>query len=70
MRARVLSLLLAVGCMAACAPVRPWERGRLAHRCMRPDARPEEKRAEQHMLTAREASRGATGETGGGCGCR
>ncbi|MCC6558274.1 MAG: DUF4266 domain-containing protein [Polyangiaceae bacterium] len=60
-------------CAAACAgcgPVPAWNRATLAHRCMRPDARPEEARARAHLLVAREASQGATGERGGGCGCR
>lgn len=63
---------MALACLllGACAPVRPWERSILASDCMRPDARPEESRARAHMLGAREASQGATGERGGGCGCR
>ena len=54
----------------SCAPVRPWERETLAHRGMRSDARPEEARARQHMLGARETSQGGAGEVGGGCGCK
>ena len=66
-----LACALGAGAGAAgCAPVRPWERVLLAHRCMRPDARPEEARARLHMLDARETSRGGAGETGGGCGCK
>ncbi|HEV8324175.1 MAG TPA: DUF4266 domain-containing protein [Myxococcota bacterium] len=65
---------LGVGAGAAagvgCAPLRPWERGLLAHRCMDPRARPEARRARLHLLTAREASRGGEGESGGGCGCQ
>lgn len=66
-------LVLALACLLAassCAPVRPWERSVLASEAMRPDARPEESRARGHMLGARETSQGATGERGGGCGCR
>ncbi|MBK9265253.1 MAG: DUF4266 domain-containing protein [Polyangiaceae bacterium] len=37
---------------------------------MRSDTRPEETRARNHMLGAREASQGASGERGGGCGCK
>jgi hypothetical protein len=67
-----LALLLCTAALfgAACAPVRPWERGALAHRSMQPDARPEESRARTHMLNAREGSQGAEGEAGGGCGCK
>lgn len=54
---------------SACSPVKPWQRGTLAHRCMSRDSRPEETRAQQHMLGARESARGASGDTGGGCGC-
>jgi hypothetical protein len=66
--------LLAAAALGAagvgCAPVRPWERSLLAHRCMTPDSRPEETKARLHMLGARESARGAAGETGGGCGCK
>lgn len=70
MRSAALCLLIAPLVAGACAPVRPWERGTLAHPCMRADARPEESRAKNHMLGAREASQGASGERGGGCGCK
>ncbi len=53
-----------------CEPVHAWERGLLAHPAMRSDARPEETRSRNHMLGAREASQGASGERGGGCGCK
>lgn len=63
-------LIAALGVSAlGCRTVKPWERGTLAHRCMSRDTRPEESRARQHMLGARESGRGASGETGGGCGC-
>lgn len=55
---------------AGCAPVHAWQRGTLASRCMSPDARPSEGRARSHMLGAREGSTGASGEVGGGCGCK
>jgi hypothetical protein len=67
---RVLGLALVVLLVVGgCAPVKPWQRGRLAHRCMQTDRRAEQNRARQHMLGARESSQGATGEAGGGCGC-
>ena len=56
--------------LSACAPVRPWQRGRLAHPCMRADARPEEDAARAHLLGARESTQGASGDRGGGCGCK
>ncbi len=69
MRVGMRLLLLLALLLGACAPVRSWQRGTLAHRCMRPDARPEETRARNHMLGARESAQGASGESGGGCGC-
>lgn len=54
----------------SCAPVRPWQRGLLAHPCMQADGRPEEDAARAHMIGARESAQGATGDRGGGCGCR
>ncbi|MEK6606467.1 MAG: DUF4266 domain-containing protein [Myxococcota bacterium] len=63
-------LVIALGALG-CAPVRPWERGTLAHRCMRADDAPrvDARKWELHVLWAREASVGAAGEAGGGCGC-
>lgn len=71
-RVRLSLALIAVAATlsVSCAPVQPWQRGTLSHRCMRPDARPEETRARAHMLGAREGSVGATGDRGGGCGCK
>jgi hypothetical protein len=66
-----LALLALVALVAgACAPVPAWQRSALASRCMSPDSRPSESRAKTHMLGAREGSTGASGEVGGGCGCK
>jgi len=63
-------LLLATLVLAGCAAtVKPWQREKLSHPAMTPDARVEEGRATLHMIGAREGSTGAAGETGGGCGC-
>jgi hypothetical protein len=66
----VRRIALALG-LASCAPLQPWQRGELAHPMMRADvpARVEAKKALLHVLWAREASVGAAGEAGGGCGC-
>lgn len=56
--------------LGACQPLPLWNRATLAHRCMLPDARPEELKARLHMLGAREAAQGAAGQRGGGCGCK
>jgi uncharacterized protein DUF4266 len=67
---RLVALASLLSC-APLAPLRPWQRGELAHRLMRADdpARIEARKAELHALWAREASVGAAGESGGGCGC-
>jgi hypothetical protein len=62
-------VLCAAPVVSGCQPLKPWQRGTLAHRCMQSDSRPEESLARQHLLGARETSQGASGETGGGCGC-
>lgn len=67
---KVILILVMPWLLLGCQPVPPWNRGTLAHRCMRPDARPEEGRARTHMLGAREATQGAAGQKGGGCGCK
>ncbi|MCC6666974.1 MAG: DUF4266 domain-containing protein [Polyangiaceae bacterium] len=63
-------VVVVLALVAGCAPVHSWQRGTLASRCMSPDARPSETRARAHMLGAREGSTGASGEVGGGCGCK
>jgi len=65
----IVSLGLSALGSAGCGSVKPYQRGTLAHPAMRTDSRPEEGKAEQHMLGARESSQGGTGEAGGGCGC-
>jgi hypothetical protein len=62
----VLSLSSATG---ACANVKPYQRGKLAERCMRLDPDPQAQGVEQHVHEYREGATGATGVTGGGCGC-
>ncbi len=69
MRILIAAMLVAVS-GAACAPVRPWERGTFTRRCFSADSRAEETKGRLHMLGAREGTRGAAGEAGGGCGCK
>ena len=52
-----------------CAPVRPWERGRLAKPKMMLDPTPDATLLEQHVFEYREGSAGGFGTVGGGCGC-
>ena len=64
--------LLAACCLltAGCHPVPIYARGLLAHPCMQGDQHPDQSRAREHMLGARESSRGAgSTEAGAGCGC-
>jgi hypothetical protein len=68
------SLLIVFGTAAAsltgCATVQPWQRGRLADRCMLFD--PDSGRVSYmtHWQESREGSSGGFGVQGGGCGCK
>jgi Domain of unknown function (DUF4266) len=60
--------LLLTGC--AIEPwVKPYERERLADPIMKFARETLPERHREHVLTVREAGRGATGVQGGGCGC-
>lgn len=63
-------LLVAALTGAACATVQPWQRGRLADRCMVFDADASQVAYMTHWQEAREASSGGYGVQSGGCGCR
>jgi hypothetical protein len=62
----VLTLLAAIG---GCAVVAPYERERLAQPEMQMQRNPDSSAGEQHANAYREASSGAEGTSGGGCGC-
>jgi hypothetical protein len=67
--ARVLLLAgCAIAC-AACATVQPYERERLSKRDMQLERDPDAAAGENHAVAYREGSSGATGSSGGGCGC-
>jgi len=53
----------------ACAPVQPWERGRLAQPSMALDEDPLLTSISEHIYSSKEASSGGAGPAGGGCGC-
>jgi hypothetical protein len=60
------------GCASVSLPepwVKPFERERLADPIMKPLRDPLAARHREHVLTVREAARGANGVQGGGCGC-
>ena len=55
--------------IGACAPVQPWQRGRLAQPAMALDTDPLLTAISQHIYDSKEASSGGVGPAGGGCGC-
>ena len=57
------------GCAASKWTVRPHQRELLADRIMQLDAEPQERSAEEHILSNREGAVGGSGTSGGGCGC-
>jgi len=66
------SLLMAALMLAGCGIepwVKPYERERLADPIMQFSRDPLADKHREHVYDVREASRGATGVQGGGCGC-
>jgi hypothetical protein len=59
--------------LTGCAPIEPWvkpyERENLADPIMAFDRNPVSSSYLDHVFESREASRGAAGSAGGGCGC-
>ena len=65
-----LGLVLLAFSLCACTPwVKPYERQHLADEVMSFDRDPIASGYLNHVYEAREASRGAEGSGGGGCGC-
>ncbi len=72
MNARCLAILLPLIALGGCAVepwVKPYERDRLADPIMSFERHPVSAAYMNHVREAREASRGASGSAGGGCGC-
>lgn len=70
--ARALGVLAVFGVLASaagCAPVQPWEKGKLAKPEMGLGGNVLEARYAEHIYTSREAASGGSGVGGGGCGC-
>ena len=70
--AKSLGMFILAGlmlCIAACAPVQPWERGRLAQPQMALEADALMASMDDHTYTSKEAASGGIGPAGGGCGC-
>lgn len=68
-RTWVSGLLLAAIAVGGCATVAPYERERLARRDMNVTRGADARAGQEHATAFREGSGGATGATGGGCGC-
>ncbi|MEO7774558.1 MAG: DUF4266 domain-containing protein [Steroidobacteraceae bacterium] len=68
-----LLLLTLLAGATGCKPVQPWvkpyEREHLADPIMAMDPDPVSSAYMDHVYEVREAARGATGGSGGGCGC-
>ena len=69
-RAVLLTLALTAFVCGACETVQPWQRGRLADRCMIFDADPSQVAYMTHWQEAREGAAGGYGVQSGGCGCK
>jgi hypothetical protein len=61
------------GVLAGCSPIQPWvkpyEREHLADPIMAFDRHPASAAYLDHVYGVRNAARGGTGASGGGCGC-
>ena len=70
--ARTIAFVLGSAVIAStgCATVQPWQRGRLADRCMMFDPDASQVAYMTHWQEAREASSGGYGVQSGGCGCK
>lgn len=69
---RLLALVPFVALAAGCGIqpwVKPYERDHLADPIMSFERNPVSAAYTHHVQEAREAARGATGSSGGGCGC-
>jgi Domain of unknown function (DUF4266) len=70
---KITIALVAATTLAGCSPIQPWvkpyERENLADVIMAFDRDPVATAYLDHVFEAREGARGATGNTGGGCGC-
>lgn len=71
---RILLCLMAAAALAGCATPEPWvkpyERERLADPIMKMSGGALSDKHREHVRDVREASRGANGVQGGGCGCK
>lgn len=68
-RALWVTSALALGTLAGCATVAPYERGTLARTDMQFERNGDAAAGQHHADAYREGSAGGTGASGGGCGC-
>jgi hypothetical protein len=66
---RILGVVCLVFGASACVTVRPEQRELLADRAMTFGAGGDAEAHEEHVLSNREGSTGASATSGGGCGC-
>jgi Domain of unknown function (DUF4266) len=64
-----LVLIVAAANLAACAQVKPWERGNLARPEMGFSDDGLERKIRDHVNHSKEASSSVVAGSGGGCGC-
>jgi hypothetical protein len=72
MTTRYVALLVLAATLGACSVepwVKPYERDRLADPIMSFERHPVSASYAHHVYESREAARGASGSSGGGCGC-
>jgi len=73
MRVMLFIALLSTSLLGGCSSLEPWvkpyERAALAEEVMSSDRNPAIDDYNMHVREVREASHGATGASGGGCGC-
>ena len=66
---RAAGIALLAAALGACAPVQPWERGRLAEPVMSLEGDTLLSAINDHTYSSKEAASGGIGPAGGGCGC-
>ena len=71
--ARIVFAAATLVSLSACSPIQPWvkpfEREHLADPIMALDRNPTASEYIDHVFGSREGAHGATGASGGGCGC-
>ena len=69
LRRSLAAALVPMLLLAACADVKPWQKGQLARPEMALDGDPLAARLAQHIYFSKENASGGYGVGGGGCGC-